>query len=497
MKKYGIKQKIMVFPFLIFVILILINLLNEGIRKSIRENIILPSIENAMMNEIKVNLKAVTDNESLILSNEVKNLVQEEKINHIRKHTDNIFFFDDLSGYFFSYTTEGIRINVPTEGGRKDNGKDLSGLKDSNGIFFIQKMIDIVKKDKGGFVEYYFPKPNGVVEPKLAYVKLIEGTNIFIGTGIYYDSINEAKSSINKSMKEKERYYNIMVYVVVLALLLVVMLISYIVIFSINNAVNKITIKLKESSSSINIASNELSNVSQDLASSSGEQAASIEETSATLFETSTMIKRSADNTNNVSKLSVETTSLANVGNKEMGKMLDFIQNLRKSSNEVHTIIKVIDDIAFQTNILSLNAAVEAARAGEYGAGFAVVAEEVRNLAQRSAEAAKDTEEKIESNVKISEESFKMAETVSVRLKEIVENVSKIDSLMEEIKDASFEQSRGVEQINLAVNQMETVTQTIASTAREGAATAEELDAQSNSMAEIVMELEEIVNGEK
>jgi len=348
------------------------------------------------------------------------------------------FFFEDKSGYFFSYTTDGIRINVPTEAGRKDNNKNLMSLKDVKGAYLIKDMADIAKTKGEGFYKYYFDKPGSGVQPKLSYVKLIKGTDIFIGTGVYIDNVDIAKSNIKKAMESKEKFYGNLSFGITGILIICIFIISYFVIYFINKSLKNIIEKLKQSAYSINTASMELSNVSQHLASGSSQQAASIEETSSTLSETTSMIKRSTENTNSASELSSKAEITAGTGNKEMEKMLTSIEDLKKSSSEIHKIIKVIDDIAFQTNILSLNAAVEAARAGEYGAGFAVVAEEVRNLAQRSAQAAKDTAEKIEKNVKISEKSSEIANTVSMYLKEIVNQTAKVKELMEEISSYPF-----------------------------------------------------------
>jgi methyl-accepting chemotaxis protein len=171
------------------------------------------------------------------------------------------------------------------------------------------------------------------------------------------------------------------------------------------------------------------------------------------------------------------------------------MQELKNSSSEIAKIIKVIDEIAFQTNILSLNAAVEAARAGEAGKGFAVVAEEVRNLAQRSAQAAKDTTVIIESNIDLSDSSVNIAKAVRESVESIGEQAAKVSDLLEEISVATNEQAQGVEQIHKAVSQMEIALQSNAATADESASASSSLQEQATNVKDIVDSLIVLVDG--
>jgi len=272
-------------------------------------------------------------------------------------------------------------------------------------------------------------------------------------------------------------------------------LISYIIIRGITKPVNRIIKDLNQSSDNVAIASGQLSSSSQQLAEGSSEQASALEQTSATLNESASMIQQTTENTNLASVLSKKTKDSAVSGNIQMKDMMQSMGEIKKSSDEISKIIKVIDDIAFQTNILSLNAAVEAARAGEAGAGFAVVAEEVRNLAQRSAKAAKDTAEIIEKNIQLSDRGVSVAEKVGNSLLEINEHATKVNSLIDDINAASNEQAMGINQINTAVSQMEQVTQQNAANAEESASASEELNAQAESLKEIVEQLNRLVTG--
>jgi methyl-accepting chemotaxis protein len=272
-------------------------------------------------------------------------------------------------------------------------------------------------------------------------------------------------------------------------------LITYYLTRSITKPVNNIVNALNEGANQVAAASEQLASASQQLAEGSAEQASSIEETSSTLQESASMLQQNNANTKQASQLSENTKETANKGNNEMQEMMTAISDIKKSSDQIAKIIKVIDDIAFQTNILALNAAIEAARAGEAGLGFAVVAEEVRNLAQRSAQAAKDTTTMIESNIDLSGNGVTVAVKVRDDLNEITVQTKKVSELMEEITAASQEQTQGIEQVNKAITQMETVTQENASNAEESASASEELSAQALNLREIVRQLSELVNG--
>ena len=264
---------------------------------------------------------------------------------------------------------------------------------------------------------------------------------------------------------------------------------------SITKPVNKIVNALNEGAEQVAAASNQLSASAQQLSQGSTEQAAAIEESSSTLQESASMLQQNSANTIQAAELSEHAKSSSNKGSIEMQEMMGSMQEIKKSSDQIAKIIKVIDDIAFQTNILALNAAIEAARAGEAGMGFAVVAEEVRNLAQRSAQAAKDTTAIIESNIELSNKGVTVAERVKEALTEITTQAKKVSELLEEISAASQEQAQGMDQVNKAMSQMETVTQQNAANAEESASAAEELTAQSESMRKIVLELSQLVNG--
>ncbi|MDI1247680.1 MAG: methyl-accepting chemotaxis protein, partial [Lacunisphaera sp.] len=252
---------------------------------------------------------------------------------------------------------------------------------------------------------------------------------------------------------------------------------------------------LDEGSIQVAAAAGQVSTSSQSLAEGASEQAASLEETSASLEELSSMTKRNAESAQQAKQVAGTTRSSADTGARQMQAMQTAMEAITTASGDIAKILKTIDEIAFQTNILALNAAVEAARAGEAGAGFAVVAEEVRALAQRCATAAKETAIKIDDSVTKSRQGAQISAEVAQSFGEIQQGVRQLDALVAGIATASGEQSQGIGQVTAAVSQMDQVTQANAAHAEETAAAAEELNAQAAVLKEAMRELHRLVGG--
>ena len=240
-------------------------------------------------------------------------------------------------------------------------------------------------------------------------------------------------------------------------------------------AINDVFADVVDTANSVEKGSIQVSDSSSSLSQGATEQAASLEEMTSSMSEVASQTKRNAENANIANNLAIESRESSNKGEHEMSELLKAMNEISESSKNIAKIIKVIDEIAFQTNLLALNAAVEAARAGVHGQGFAVVAEEVRNLAARSANAAKETADMIENSLKTVDKGGRLSATTQEALNEIKVSATKVSDIVGEIATASNEQAQGIAQINLGLNQIDKVTQQNTSSAEHSASAAHEL----------------------
>lgn len=259
------------------------------------------------------------------------------------------------------------------------------------------------------------------------------------------------------------------------------------------NNINDTTAKLSEFVQQIRDAAIFIDSSAQEMASGNNnlshrveQQAASLEETAASMEELASTVKHNAENTQQANQVVESARQLAEKGGDVVKSAIAAMQEINESSNRIAEIISVIDEIAFQTNLLALNASVEAARAGEQGRGFSVVATEVRNLAQRSADAAKQSNELIQNSVQKVRAGTAFVNETGAALNEIVESVAKVGDLVAHIAGASAEQTSGIDQVNLAVAQMDDITQQNAALAEEAAASAMAMSEQSGNMTKLI-----------
>ena len=243
---------------------------------------------------------------------------------------------------------------------------------------------------------------------------------------------------------------------------------------------------IQQSAETINVASKEIAAGNVDLSSRTEEQASSLEETASSMEQLTATVRQNAENAKQANELAANAQTVAEKGGEVVGQVVDTMSSIHKASSKIADIIGVIDGIAFQTNILALNAAVEAARAGEQGRGFAVVATEVRNLAKRSADAAKEIKGLISDSVDRVEAGNRLVDQAGRTMEEVVGSIKRVAKIVTDISEASREQSAGIEQVSLAVSQMDEVTQQNAALVEEAAAAAESLEEQANHLADSV-----------
>ncbi len=232
---------------------------------------------------------------------------------------------------------------------------------------------------------------------------------------------------------------------------------------------------IKESAHAVGTAATEIANGHADLSDRTEKQASSLEETASTMEQLTGTVKQNAENARQANQLALGASDIAVKGGQVAGEVVTTMSGISEASRKIADIISTIDGIAFQTNILALNAAVEAARAGEQGRGFAVVASEVRNLAQRSANAAKEIKQLIEDSVNRVEAGSRLVEQAGRTMEEIVSSVKRVTGIMADIAAASQEQRSGIEQVNLMIAQMDEVTQQNAALVEQAAATAQSM----------------------
>jgi methyl-accepting chemotaxis protein len=344
---------------------------------------------------------------------------------------------------------------------------------------YRDKMIEMIKDEAGDDALYqymdqvYLPQYRILRDLILKQTTVMRDKSVAIG--------GDVEGLMNTS--------RLLIAACMAAALLLSILICYVIIHGTNKVLNHAIASIDEGSSQVAAASAEVSSASHMLAEGASEQAASIEETSSSLEELSSMTAHNAASAQEAKSLAEDMRHAADGSASQMKQMQAAMDAIKESSAGISQIIKTIDEIAFQTNILALNAAVEAARAGEAGAGFAVVAEEVRNLAQRSADSAKETSAKIEGAIRNSDRGVAISGKVAESLNTILGKARDMNSLVSEIANASQEQDKGISQLTTAVSQMDKVTQSNASNAEETASASEELNAHADSLKDTVVEL--------
>ncbi len=400
------------------------------------------------------------------------------------------------------------------------DGADISGNTDPTGKHLFLEMVKVVKAGEAGFVPYMWPKPGSDKPvPKISYVKGFAPWGWVVGSGVYMDTVDSAIFS-------RAIYFSIAGLILAAMLVAIGLLISrgilkqlggepdytadvtrqiaqgnlmvpielkknddsslLYAIKEMRDSLAKIVAQVRIGADTIATASSQIASGNMDLSSRTEQQASSLEETASSMEQLTATVKNNASSAQEANTLATAASDVAVKGGQVVSHVVDTMHAISDSSKKMADIISVIDGIAFQTNILALNAAVEAARAGEQGRGFAVVATEVRNLAQRSASAAREIKVLIDDSVGKVESGSKLVEQAGETMSEVVSSIKRVNDIMQEITAASQEQSDGIQQVNQAVSQMDTVTQQNAALVEEAAAAAESLQDQAANLVQVV-----------
>ena len=395
------------------------------------------------------------------------------------------------------------RLENNIKGGAEANTKAYNEIERINTAPKCRELLAQIKSARadyttirGNVLAVSRQATNNATAYQMARKELDPATDRYLSAlGALIDYSRSSSDQATREIQSAVRASQLGIEIGLIVALLVGVGLAWIITRNTGHALHAIAAGLNQGADQVSEASGQVASTSQSLAEGASEQAASLEETSSSLEEMAAMTKRNADNARKANDLAKQTRTEAERGAADMQQMSAAVQAIKNSSDDIAKIIRTIDEIAFQTNILALNAAVEAARAGEAGMGFAVVADEVRNLSQRCAQAAKETSAKIASAITKTGQGVEISDKVVQTLTGIVTRVRQLDDLVGEVANASQEQSQGIEQVNMAVGQMDKVTQTSAASAEELASSSQELAAQAQIMKASVGELLALVDG--
>ena len=426
--------------------------------------------------------------------------------------------WDDGKGYIYVFDTDlKVRMHpLHPDWGGKDLGDEIDKVGETAGKNHYRLISEANVRDGHSLVRYSQEMSKGGAKPKLTYSELYKPWNLNLAAGAYFEDIDaQFHRTLMANLAEAGVVGLLVILLVWLSMRSIRRSIGGEPEFAVTmvnrmadgnlslqgaegakpipgsmmHAMQRLHMKLievvgqvQQGSQAVNGAAEEIAKGNDDLSQRTQEQASSLEETAASMEEMTATVKQNAENASHAAQLAQGAREQAGRGGEVANQAMAAMREITASSKKIADIVGLIDEIAFQTNLLSLNAAVEAARAGEHGRGFAVVASEVRNLSQRSAAAAREIKDLIGESVDKVQAGSVLVEQSGTALKEIVESVRKVTDIVGEIAVASQEQSTGIEQVNRAVVQMDEVTQQNAALVEEASAAAQAMQEQASGL---------------
>ncbi len=399
------------------------------------------------------------------------------------------------------------------------NGVDVTDYADPNGKHLFIEFVKTVQADGEGFVDYHWPRYDGDdPQPKLSFVKGFAPWNWVIGTGLYIDDIAAlmarraaaTEAGVTASMAQfntriadvetevRRRIRGVVIWIIGLTagvLAIAMALAAWLTRRSITRPINRVIRGLSDIARELTAAAGQIAGASQSTAASAGRQAASVEESSASLEQMAAMSRQTSELTKGAEELMRDNIEKSARSLKTLMELSRSMSRIESESDAISKIIKTVDDIAFQTGLLALNAAVEAARAGDAGAGFAVVAEEVKRLARDTIAAADSTQSLLTGNLEQVSKSAQAIRDISLDFTAIIESATILGEKTSAITTASQEQARGIDQLTKAAHGIDQATQAVAAGAEQSAASAAQLAYQARDMEELVSLLVKMVRG--